>query len=1028
MLTRWAIREIVATLAVMWLCLFSVQGLLAQTVTFNPIAPPAATTLTTGSTYNVPTGVTYLMVETWGGGGSGGRRSTNGYGAGGGGGAYSMSIIQVTQSTYRYGIGAGSSSSTGATPNHGGDTWFNTVNSASGALVLAQGGRGVANNGTTGAVGGSAASGIGQITLSGGNGSNQVTSGTTGGGGGGSSAGNLLGGVNASGRAGATAPSGGGNGGNGRLGSDGQGVGIGGSTPGGGGGGAYRTSNNSYDGGAGASGQIIVTPLQSTSTWTVPAGVTSIKIEAWGGGGRGGSFTTSSSGNRGGGGGGAYASSIISVTPGQTYYIAAGTGSNNNGNPGEDSWVSLNAYGSSPGVLAKGGSSAAVNNSTGANGGDYAASIGSNRNNGGRGADGSGSGSGGGGSSAGSSGTGVNATNQFGAVAPLGVDGNGGNGGASGGNNAGLAGSAPGGGGGGAFRNTNGTTNGGNGANGRVIITVLGPTSPTNTAGLTEWVAPAGVTAIEVETWGAGGSGGNHTTQTGGRGGGGGGGYSRRVVSVTPGTTYYINVGAGSTSTSAGDDSWFSTTNVTGGSLVRAKGGSSNQNNTTGAAGGVSSGGTNPPIGDVGGMYAGGNGGLGVTGTRSGGGGSSAGHSANGNNGNNANTNGGAAPPGGGAGANGRTDNGNGSTGSPPGGGGSGAYRATSGTTVRGAGADGQVIIHTFYNLSIIKTVNKTTPLVGEAVTFTLAVTNNGTNTARGIGVLDVIQSGFTSTGTGTPTHGTVDVPTSTWNIPALEPSTTATLTFTATVNASGNYTNTATLTANLPNKGNSSSTITLFPKQPTTNLQLNKEVDNAMSLIGEEVEFKLTVYNAGPQNATGVKVVDILSFGFSHVSHLGDGTYDAGTGIWTIGNLNSGATATLNLTAIVNPSGNHYNQAIVTGNEIDPVLSNNSSGIQVYPMYPLIEIVLPMTITTYDLTGLTIGTPPPGAQISWHSSSPASDANKILTPTQVKPGDIYYVAYFDPDQVCYGSTSEVRVTWSGLITNPMIRQQVKRE
>lgn len=758
----------------------------------------------------------------------------------------------------------------------------------------------------------------------------------------------------------------------------------------------------------------------SANTVSFPIG-TVLKVEAWGGGGRGGS-RSSGSNSYGGGGGGAYASSIITVAQASAYRVNVGAGSSSV-NSGGDSWFATNNNVNNALVLAKGGNSVPNNNPSGADGGSYANSIGDIRNNGGRGANGvhDGYGGGGGGSSAGAAGTGVNATNNFGAVGPSGYDGIGGNGQTGDGN--GSAGVIPGGGGGGA-RRTSGSPTGGSGANGRVIITVLGPQSTITTTGsVQQWIAPTGVTAIEVETWGGGGRGGSITSNNTSGGGGGGGGYSRGLLSVTPGTTYYINVGAGSTSTSAGGDSWFSTTNVTAGSIVRAKGGNSVGNSATGGAGGTNANTAGNAIGEV--RNAGGAGRT-SNNTNGGGGGSSAGHSLDGVTA--TNQFGAEAPAGGGNGGNGSSGAGSGSDGQIPGGGGGGSRKATSGSPSGGAGARGQVIIHTFYNLSIIKTVNKTTPLIGEEVTFTLAVTNNGTNTARGIGVLDVIQSGFTGTGIGTPTHGTVDVPTSTWNIPALEPSTTATLTFTATVNASGNYTNTATLTANLSNIGNSSSTITLFPQQPTTNLQLNKEVDNAMSLIGEEVEFKLTVYNAGPQNATGVKVVDILSFGFSHVSHLGNGSYDAGTGIWTIGNLNSGATATLNLSASVNPSGNHYNQAVVSGNEFDPVLSNNSSGIQVYPMYPLVEIILPMTITTYDLTGLTIGTPPPGAQISWHSSSPASEANKILTPTQVKPGDIYYVAYFDPDQGCYGSTSEVRVSWSGLITNPMIRQRVKRE
>jgi len=753
---------------------------------------------------------------------------------------------------------------------------------------------------------------------------------------------------------------------------------------------------------------------QNTPAW--PIG-TVLKVEVWGGGGRGGS-RTSGNNSYGGGGGGAYSSSIITVAQATAYRVNIGAGSNNNGNPGGDSWFATNNDVANALVLAKGGSSVPNNSTTGANGGSYAAGIGDIRNNGGRGADGNhdGYGGGGGGSSAGATGIGVNAISQFGAVGPTGYDGIGGNGQTGNGN--GSAGLVPGGGGGGARRTSSGSPTGGNGANGRVIITVLGPQSTITQTGTTQWIAPEGVTAIEVEAWGAGGRGGQRSNN--GRGGGGGGGaYSRGLIAVTPGQTYYINTGEGSTTTDAGGSSWFNASNSapTSDNFVLAVGGNSASNNSNDGANG----------GNLANGYgnqekrSGGNG-ANSTGSSTGGGGASAGPGANGGNTNNGT--GGIAPAGGGNGANGHnTQNTNGNQGLTPGGGGSGARRSSN-TRLGGAGANGQVIINTFYNLSVTKTVNTTTPLVGTNVTFTLTVTNNGSNIARGISVKEHLPSGLTFAGVGTPTHGTVDEPNTTWNIPTLQPSTTATLTFLTTVLATGSYANTATLTANLSNQGNNSSIITLFPQQPTANLQLIKEVNNTMPAIGEDIIFTLTAYNAGPQNATGVEVEDILPFGFTHVSNSGG--YDHVSKIWTVGTLNSGATAILTLTAKVNPSGNYYNQAKISGDQTDPALSNNTSGTRVYPIYPMIDIILPCATTNYDLTNFTVTTPPDGAEVTWHTATPATTANKIATPNNVRAGQKYYVAFYDPIQECYGSTSEVKITRSCLITNPMIRQRLQ--
>ncbi|MHB9140963.1 MAG: beta strand repeat-containing protein [Paludibacter sp.] len=221
------------------------------------------------STFTVPSGITLLQVEAWGGGGKGGTRSNNGVGGGGGGGAYSRSFLSVTPgNTYNISVG-GSGTSTSTTAVPGGDSYFKDA-----TTLLAKGGNTVAYNTASGATGGAAASGIGDYKTSGGNGAN----GSPGnyGGGGGSSAGTTSNGNTATNATGATAPSGGGAGGNGRSGS--QGNGTAGTAPGGGGGGGYRTSSGTRTGGSGANGQVIVSwPTINVSTgnltgFTYPVG------------------------------------------------------------------------------------------------------------------------------------------------------------------------------------------------------------------------------------------------------------------------------------------------------------------------------------------------------------------------------------------------------------------------------------------------------------------------------------------------------------------------------------------------------------------------------------------------------------------------------------------------------------------------------------------------------------------------------------------------------------------------------------
>lgn len=65
-----------------------------------------------------------------------------------------------------------------------------------------------------------------------------------------------------------------------------------------------------------------------------------------------------------------------------------------------------------------------------------------------------------------------------------------------------------------------------------------------STAGTTSWVAPTGVTSVDVECWGAGGGGGSQSQNR--IKGGGGGAYSKKLsIAVTPGNSYTVVVGSG---------------------------------------------------------------------------------------------------------------------------------------------------------------------------------------------------------------------------------------------------------------------------------------------------------------------------------------------------------------------------------------------------------------------------------------------------------------------------------------------------
>ncbi|MEI6195725.1 MAG: Ig-like domain-containing protein, partial [Verrucomicrobiota bacterium] len=114
------------------------------------------------------------------------------------------------------------------------------------------------------------------------------------------------------------------------------------------------------------------------------------------------------------------------------------------------------------------------------------------------------------------------------------------------------------------------------------------------------------------------------------------------------------------------------------------------------------------------------------------------------------------------------------------------------GTPVSYANATLYILVTPLTDLSVIKTVDKPTPYVGSNVTFTITATNNGPSTGTGVFVWDELPSGY-SVVTVTPSVGTWTSPN--WTIGTLASGASATLSFLATVNATGTYTNTAMIT-----------------------------------------------------------------------------------------------------------------------------------------------------------------------------------------------------------------------------------------
>lgn len=83
--------------------------------------------------------------------------------------------------------------------------------------------------------------------------------------------------------------------------------------------------------------------------------------------------------------------------------------------------------------------------------------------------------------------------------------------------------------------------------------------------------------------------------------------------------------------------------------------------------------------------------------------------------------------------------------------------------------------------------------------------------------------------------------------------------------------------------------------------LSVSKIVSNNNPSVGDSITYTLTVNNLGPNNATGVSLVDAVPAGLTYQSDNGSGSYNSSNGLWTIGNLNNGSSSSLTITALVN-------------------------------------------------------------------------------------------------------------------------------
>ena len=245
-------------------------------------------------------------------------------------------------------------------------------------------------------------------------------------------------------------------------------------------------------------------------------------------------------------------------------------------------------------------------------------------------------------------------------------------------------------------------------------------------------------------------------------------------------------------------------------------------------------------------------------------------------------------------------------------------------------------------DLEISKTVNVTSALVGDEIAYTIVVKNNGPSRATDIKVSEKL-SDLVELVSAVSSAGKFE--NNVWSIDSLESDENATLTLTVKLIKDGIVENSVSVTSkeNDSDMSNNNATSDNVTSIPNADLSIIKTVNTTSAKIGQSIEYTIVVKNNGPSTATNVSVDEKLSELVEFVS--ADGDYDSKTGLWNVGTLENGATATLTLTVKIIRDGTVENNVTVKADEKDANETNNNYISDNVTARPVVNLIANVTV-----------------------------------------------------------------------------------